>query len=131
MLFFLGCTLSTLTSCGTAEKIKWSTEHLTLKSAYTQRYVPGLPDERVVSYLILDLEMSDPHIVLERVLFRGHSSPVSAVKWPLKVDWEQGASDPANPELPDNEAILFYAQGEKHYKLRITDIQTKEDLYLP
>jgi hypothetical protein len=126
----LGIPLWTSQGCGTAKEAGWSDAHLHIHSAYVQKYVPGQQDERIVSYLIVDVELRDPNVKLEKVYYQGHLVPVSAVKFPLKIDWASGALE-QKEQIEDNQAIIYYAVGEKHFKQRIEDVQKKEDLYLP
>ena len=101
-----------------------------MKSAYVQKYVPGQQDENVISYLFLDFEILASDIKLERVLYNERSSPLSAVKLPIKVDWEKGILE-QGAQLESNKAIIYYSKGVKKYKLLVEDIETKEDLFLP
>lgn len=119
-----------LSSCGTAKEVNWSDEHLVIKSAYVQKYVPGQEGEKVVSYLFIDLEKPDSTVVLEEVSYHGHRVSISAVKIPLRIDWEQGAVQ--EDDIPEsNQAVIYYSKGKKHFKHRIDNIQKKEDLFLP
>lgn len=103
---------------------------MVMKSAYVQKYVPGQENENVISYLFIDFEIIDPDITLERVLYNEHSSPLSTIKRPIKIDWEKGDREQGT-HLESNQAIIYYSKGEKKYKLLVEDIETKDDLFLP
>lgn len=117
-------------ACGTSQKVKWSTEHLAVKSAYVQKYVPGQEDEKVISYLFIDIEFIDSTIVLERALYNAHAAPISKVRLPLKINWAAGEAVQTE-KLEANQAIIYYTKGTKKYKQLVEDIQSKEDLHLP
>src|SRR3989338_4941228 len=130
MFPFMVILLFFLAACGTSQKVKWSTEHLAVKSAYVQKYVPGQEGEKVISYLFIDIEFIDSSIVLERALYNEHTAPIRKVRLPLKINWAAGETDQSE-KLEVNQAIIYYAKGTKKYKQLVEGIQTKEDLHLP
>lgn len=122
--------LTLAAACGTSQQVKWSTEHLAVKAAYVQKYVPGQEDEKVVSYLFIDLAFIDSSVVLERAVYNAHTAPISRIRLPLKINWAAGEVDQSE-KLEADQAILYYAKGTKKYKQLVEGIQTKEDLNLP
>jgi len=118
------------TACSTSQKVRWSTEHLAVKSAYVQKYVPGQENDKVISYLFIDIEFIDSSIVLEQALYNAHAVPISKVRLPLKINWADGEVVQSE-KLEANQAIIYYAKGTKNYKQLVEGIQTKEDLHLP
>gem|GEM_PF-6292802 len=133
--FFLFSLIGSLSlyivSCGSTNNLEWNSDHLSVKTAYVQRYVPGEEDATPTSYLFLHVEHSDPAAVLDSIYYDGHMSPANTARVPMKIDWEKGDIQVHIDEIGENQAIIFYTINEKAYKYRVMSVGKKEDLYLP
>ena len=129
VIYLLGVVMF-MSSCGTVNKITWSTEHIKVNSAYIQKHIPGRPETPPTTYLFVEMEILDDAIAIDSVYYNGYGVAVSGSKHPLKIDWLKGKLL-ASEEIDKNEAILYYSKESTPYKQLIGKIQVKEDLFFP
>lgn len=121
-----------ISSCGTTKKVKWSTDDISVKEAYTQKYVPGQEDGGdPITYLFIDIEILDSTIVLDSATYDNYTIPVSDVRLPLKINWMNGTLNMDAIQVKNENGIIYYTKGKKRFKRIVEGIIIKEDLYLP
>ena len=120
-----------ISSCGSVKKVKWSTDDISVKEAYVQKYVPGQEDGGdPITYLFIDIDILDSTIVLDSAMYDNYTIPVSDVRLPLKINWVKGRNCNCDTSYKDK-AIIYYTKDKKRFKRIVEGIKIKEDLYLP
>lgn len=93
-------------------------------SCFTQREIPGMPNEKPKTYINCRLE--GDQIRWDSLLFKNNSYSLNRLDKEVKVELKE--SD--RGELP-HELMVFYSKENRNFKKIIDKVDSKEDLYLP
>jgi hypothetical protein len=106
--------------------------NIKIKSAFTQKEIPGQQDATPKNFLNVLIEFTgQDEIILDSILFDGKIYKIGAAIPKIKIDLARGTIAKDQYAMQANEALLFYSFNNKNDKMTIKNIETKEPIYLP
>ena len=120
------------TACGT-EKILVGSGDIESKVAYTQKFVPGMEDAKILEYLFIGYSyVEGKEVTVDSVQFRNAMYDIRPRGGEFKIDLSKKKELSLNSEeLSPKEAMLYYHIDDQVYKQKITGIEERETVYMP